>query len=94
MSGPDAAFVVERYWPGPSLAEFERTTARLAARIAELTAGDVVLLHSTYVPDDEAAQWVIRAPSADAIRSLCLGAGLAFDRLLSAVESAPEETSD
>jgi hypothetical protein len=92
MSRPTAAFVVERYWPDPSLAEFERTTGRLAARIAELTTDDVALLHSTYVLDDEAAQWVIRAPSADAVRALCAGIGLAFDRLLPAVESARSHT--
>jgi hypothetical protein len=94
MSRPSAAFVVERYWPDPSLAEFERTTGRLAARIAEVTTDDVALLHATYVPDDEAAQWVIRAPSAEAVRALCAGIGLVFDRLLPVVESAPSQTSE
>lgn len=86
MSAPDPAFVVERYWPGSSPDEFERVTARLATEIA-LAGGGLTLLHSTYVPADDAAQWVIRAPSAAAVEALCAAAGVTFERLLPAIES-------
>jgi hypothetical protein len=56
MSSPNPAFVVERYWPGSSSAEFERATTRLAAEIAALPSGGFTLLHAMYVPADEAAQ--------------------------------------
>jgi hypothetical protein len=94
VSGPDATFVVERYWPGSSPAEFERVTAQLASQIAGLTTGGVALLHSTYVPADEAAQWVIRAPSAGAVEALCAAAGLTFERLLPAIESGEPDRAE
>ena len=94
MSAPDATFVIERYWPGSSPAEFEQVTARLAAQIAELTTAGVVLLHSTYVPADEAAQWVIRAPSAGTVEAVCAAAGVTYERLLPAIESVEVDTPD
>jgi hypothetical protein len=45
------------------------------------------MLHSTYIPADEAAQWVVRAPSADAVAALFATAGVTFERLLPAIES-------
>lgn len=86
MSACDPAFVVERYWPGSSPEEFARATARLATEIS-LTGGGATLLHSTYVPSDDALQWVIRAPSAAAVEALCAAAGVTFERLLPAIES-------
>jgi hypothetical protein len=86
MSGAGAAFLVERYWPGSSPEEFELVTARLASEIS-LTGGGVTLLHSTYVPSDDALQWVIRAPSAAAVEALCAAAGVTFERLSPAIES-------
>jgi hypothetical protein len=87
MRVPDPAFVVERYWPGSSAASFERVTARLASEIARLPVGEVTLLHSTYVPADETAQWVLRAPSARTVEMVCVAAGVMFERLLPAIES-------
>jgi hypothetical protein len=64
VSEPGTTFVVERYWPNSSPAQFERVTDRLAAAIVALATGELTMLHSTYVPADETAQWVVRAPSA------------------------------
>lgn len=87
MTGPNPTFVVERYWPGSSTAEFEAATARLAAQIGAEPADGLTLLHSTYVPADEAGQWVISAPSAGAVESVCAAAGVAYQRILPAIES-------
>jgi hypothetical protein len=86
MSEVDRAFLVEHYWPGSTPEEFALVTARLATEIS-LTRGGVTLLHSTYVPSDDALQWVIRAPSAAAVEALCAAAGVTFERLLPAIES-------
>lgn len=86
MSAADPAFLVESYWPGSSPEEFARMTTRLATEIS-LGGGGVTLLHSTYVPTDDALQWVIRAPSAAAVEALCAAAGVTFERLSAAIES-------
>lgn len=84
------AFIVERYWPGASAQEFRAATERLAASVDELSARglDVALLHSTYVPTDEAAQWVVRALTAQIVEDACATAALTYQRLLPAVDSA------
>jgi hypothetical protein len=87
MSAPHATFLVERYWPDSSPAEFERATARIVAEIAGIADGAVTLVHSTYIPADDAAQWVIRAPSVGAVEALCLAADVEFQRLRPAIES-------
>lgn len=93
MSAPEPAFVLERYWPGSSADEFERVTARLLTEIAS-TGGGVTLLHSTYVPADDVLQWVIRAPSAEAVAALCAAADVTFERLLPAIDSVELPRSD
>ena len=87
-SEPGPAYLVERYWPNSSPAQFERVTADLAAAIVTLASGEIAMLHSTYVPADETAQWVIRAPSAGAVEALLVTAGVTFERLVPAIESA------
>jgi hypothetical protein len=84
------AFIVERYWPGASAEEFRAATGRLAASVDDLSARglDVALLHSTYVPIDEAAQWVVRALTAEIVQDACTAADLTYQRLLPAVDSA------
>ena len=83
------AFLVERYWPGASTEEFRAATERLAASLGELSASgvDIELLHSTYVPTDEAAQWVVRALSAEVVQDACASAAVPYQRLLPAVDS-------
>jgi hypothetical protein len=84
------AFIVERYWPGATAQEFRAATERLTASVAGLAARglEIELLHSTYVPADEAAQWVVRAPTAENIEDACATASLIYQRLLPAVDSA------
>jgi hypothetical protein len=86
----ERAFIVERYWPGASAQDFRAATERLAASVDELSARglDVALLHSTYVPTDEAAQWVVRAVTAEIVAEACATAALTYQRLLPAVDSA------
>ena len=82
--------MVERYWPGATAEQFRAVTGRLAGSLGELAARgiDVELLHSTYVPADEAAQWVVRAGSADIVAGACDTAALPYQRLLPAVDAA------
>lgn len=82
--------MVERYWPGASAEHFRAATERLAASVGDLAAQgiDVELLHSTYVPTDEAAQWVVRAVTAEIVADACATARLTYQRLLPAVDSA------
>lgn len=87
-SEPHPTFVVERYWPDSSPAEFERVTTRLSGTIVRSGIEGLMLVHSTYVPTDETAQWVVRAPSAGAVEALFATAGVTFERLLPAIESA------
>jgi hypothetical protein len=84
------AFIVERYWPGASAPEFQAATERLAASVGALSARglDIELLHSTYVPADEAAQWVVRAVTAEIVQDACAVAAMPYQRLLPAVDSA------
>jgi hypothetical protein len=84
------AFMVERYWPGASAPEFRAATERLAASVGEMSARgcDIALLHSTYVPADEAAQWVVQAVTAEVVRDACAIAAVPYQRLLPAVDSA------
>jgi hypothetical protein len=90
------AFLVERYWPGATTEDFRAATERLVASLGDLSASgvDVELLHSTYVPTDEAAQWVVRAVSAEVVRDACASAAVLYQRLLPAVDSAFDQRAD
>lgn len=83
------AFIVECYWPGATADDFRRATERLAAAVDEHAARgiDVVLVHSTYVPADEAAHWVVRAPHAEIVADAFAAADLNYQRLLPALDS-------
>lgn len=83
------AFVVECYWPGLTADAVADATRRLAGRLADLAVGGVAseLLHSTYVPDDESVQWVVRAPTAELVDLACAAAGIEYQRLVPAVDA-------
>ncbi len=85
------AYMVERYWPGVSAGEFQAATDRVRASVGALAGRglEITFLHSTFVPTDEAAQWVIRAATAELVADACAAAGLAYHRLLPAVDSGP-----
>lgn len=82
-------YLVEHYWPGVTAAAFRRSARQVAASAARLArAGEPIrFLHSTLVPDDEAAFFVLTAASPDLVERAYAGAGVTFERLVAAVES-------
>ena len=82
-------YLVEHYWPGVTEAAFHRS-ARLVAASAErlARAGEPIrFLHSTLVPDDEAAFCVLAAATPDLVGRAYAEAGVTFERLVVAIES-------
>lgn len=87
-----STFLVEHYWPGVTAAEFE-AAARRVRTSAETLAQEgrhVRYLHSTFVPADEAAFCVLEAESEGLVEEAYARAGVRFERLLRAVETAVE----
>jgi hypothetical protein len=83
-------FVVEQYWPGITTADFAQAVDRVRASAEAIAdAGRFVhCLHSTLVPEDEAAFCVIAAESKDLVEEVYSRAGVPYERILAAVESA------
>ena len=83
-----ATFLVERYWPGVTVAAFEDAQRRLSGSVDRLRAEGVAIgiVAATLVAGDEAAYWVVDAPSADAIELACTRAGLTVDRIVDALD--------
>ena len=83
-------FVVEHYWPGVAVEEFTETADRVRASTQELgdgTAG-IRFLHSTLVPEDEAAFCVFAAASSALVEEAYRRAGVSFERIVDGVEIA------
>jgi hypothetical protein len=82
-------YMVEHYWPGVTEPAFRRTADRVAASAVRLAQGGepIRFLHSTLVPTDEAAYCVLAAASPDLVERAYADAGVAFERLVDAVES-------
>jgi len=78
------AYVVEQYWPGVTEAEFRAAAARVRTVAAALDG--VRVLHLTFVPGDEAGFGVVAAPSSDLVAEAYRRAGVAYERILDAVE--------
>jgi hypothetical protein len=81
-------FLVEHYWPGVTIAAFREAAERVRACAAELTTPDasIEFLHSTMVPEDEAAFCVFRASSLAVVAEAYRSAGVKFERILDAHE--------
>lgn len=82
-------YLVEHYWPGITEPEFRRSAELVAAsteRLAE-SGEPIRFLHSTLVPEDEAAFCVIEAASADLVEGAYRAAGITYERLVEAIES-------
>jgi hypothetical protein len=77
-------YVVEQYWPGVTEAQFRAAAARIRSSTAGLDG--VRLLHLTFVPGDEAAFGVVAAPSSRVVAEAYRRAGVAYERILDAVE--------
>jgi hypothetical protein len=79
-----STYVVEQYWPGVTEAEFRAAAARIRTSAARLDG--VRCLHFTFVPRDEAAFGVVAAPSPQLVEEAYRLAGVAYERILDAVE--------
>ena len=88
--GPGShTYLVEHYWPGITEPEFRRSAALVSAsaeRLAE-SGEPILFLHSTLVPEDEAAFCVLEAASAELVDRAYQAAGITYERLVEAVES-------
>jgi hypothetical protein len=84
-----STFLVEHYWPGVTAAEFGRAAERVRVS-AERLAGDgrrIRYLHSTLVPEDEAAFCVFEAESQHLVEEAYARADVRFERIRAAVET-------
>lgn len=91
-SGTERTFLVEHYWPGVTPDQFRSAAERVRASAAELTLGNdrVAFLHSTLVPDDDAAFCVFSASSPELVVEAYSRAGVRFERILDALEMEGE----
>ena len=85
-----SVFLVEHYWPGVTQASFADATERVAAAVRRLadSGAEIRFMHSTLVPEDEAAFCVLSADSEQQVVDAYGAAGIRFERILPAVESA------
>jgi hypothetical protein len=90
------AFLVEHYWPAGTPSTFVTAMARLRAAVEQLaSAGTAVhLLHATFVPEEGSAFCVFSCSSPELAEEAYKRAGIAFERMLSAVEIEPERDKE
>jgi hypothetical protein len=82
-------FLVEHYWPGVTVDLFGSAAAELRSS-TETMAGEhraIRFLHSTLVPEDEAAFCVFEAESQALVEEAYARAGVGFERIRDAVET-------
>ena len=86
---PSRTYLVEHYAPGVTSEEFDAAVQRVTDAIDARPASSpwVRLLHSTFVPQDEAAVCVFEAEDAADVARAYGEAGVAYDRIVEAVES-------
>lgn len=90
--GDDAdgkTFLVEHYWPGVTTEQFGDAADRVRTSADRLAAdGEPIrYLHSTLVPEDEAAFCVFEAASKSLVEEAYRRAGVHFERMVAAVEA-------
>jgi hypothetical protein len=85
-------FLVEHYWPGVTREAFELAADKMRKSADELSADGSVIrfLHSTLVPDDEAAFCVFAASSSALVAEAYRRAGVAYERILDALDVSGE----
>jgi hypothetical protein len=83
-------YLVEHYWPGVTESRFTAAAESLRVAAAAIAAdgGSLRYLHSTLVPEDEAAFCVFEAASRSLVELAYARAGVRFERILDAVESS------
>jgi hypothetical protein len=87
--GRTRTFLVEHYWPGVTAEAFARAADRVRAS-ADRLAGEgrrIRYLHSTLVPEDEAAFCVFEAESQQLVEEAYARAEVTFERVRAAVET-------
>jgi hypothetical protein len=86
-SGP-TTFLVEHYWPGITADRFQIAAERVRKSAGLLADEGVCIrfLHSTLVPEDEAAFCVFAADSQAAVEEAYTRAGVPYERVLDALE--------
>jgi hypothetical protein len=80
--------LVEHYWPGITAERFEIAAGRVRSSADALAEAGVRIrfLHSTLVPEDEAAFCVFEAESHAVVREAYARAGVPYERMLGALE--------
>ncbi|HUF01187.1 MAG TPA: nickel-binding protein [Gaiellaceae bacterium] len=83
-------FLVEHYWPGVTASGFSAAaeSLRSASEAIAAAGGTLRYLHSTLVPEDEAAFCVFHASSRSLVEQAYARAGVRYERILDAVEPA------
>src|SRR6476660_1176967 len=84
--GRRATYLVEHYWPGITRVRFAEAAARVR-RSADALAAEghsIRFLHSTLVPEDDAAFCVFEADSEAAVERAYARAGVPFERVVDA----------
>ena len=81
-------FLIEGYWPQATVESLSLATNRLDESLDRLRSGGPVLrtVAVTLVPQDEAAYWIVRAPTAEIVAAACAQAGLTVERIVEAIE--------
>ena len=89
QANPSTTFLVEHYWPGVTESGFSAATESLrrASEAIAASGGGLQYLHSTLIPEDEAAFCVFHASSRALVEQAYACAGVRFERILDAVES-------
>ena len=87
-SDAGATLLVEHYWPGITVEEFRAAADRVRASARDMSrdAPRIGFLHSTMVPEDEAAFCVFAAASSDLVEEAYRRAGVGFERIVDALE--------
>jgi hypothetical protein len=80
--------LVEHYWPGVTADAFRDAADRVRASAEAMGQADSAIrfLHSTLVPEDEAAFCVFAADSAALVEEAYRRAGVGFERIVDALE--------
>ncbi len=81
-------YLVEHYLPGVTAEAFREASerVRVSAEAMADAGARIRYLHSTLVPEDEAAFCVFDASSADVVAQMYARAGVAFERISDALE--------
>lgn len=85
---PVTTFLVEQYWPGVTLEAFTEAAGRLGDSVIRLQREGAAIrtVAATLVPSDEAAYWIVDAPSSDLVEKACQGAGMGAERIVPAID--------